>query len=599
MNIFQIIKKQEQNLLFGKPIKIGKYAEHDHTEKVSTITAYLNSQHISGKRDSQGREKPFLNIVIVAAYVWYKLTNISRRHIKFRAPNSKKRLKALVATLKLREWMNKKNFGQWLNKWGWTLSCYGSAVSKFIEKDGKLIPSVISWDRMICDPVDFDGNPKIEKIYYTPAQLRQQPYNPDRIEEAIKSFKDIRENIDGEDIDVSNEYIGVYEVHGNLPLSLLTDREEDENIYRQQMHVVFIIQNENSEDTEISLYRGKEEKDPYVITHLLEQEGRTLSIGAVESNFDPQWMVNDMAKKTLDQFEIASKLVMQTSDPNFVGKNYLKDFDTGFVAVHEEGKPLNAMNNQSHDIPQIMSFLDLWKQQSREISGSHESVTGQTLPSGTPYRLGMMLNQEARGLFDVFRENKGLSLEYILRTHVIPHFKKTLKTTDELVAILYGEELEEFDKLALPANLQKQIMLSLKKDHIPTQEEMMSIIDEENRETNVRVITPSKGDKTWKDVFKDFEWDVEIDITGESRDKSAVITSLDTLFQRMIADPEAFGPEDRRRMMNKIIDEIGPDVISPLQIKGISPQGATGGESIPRGMDTGQVGMPELTEQLR
>lgn len=590
MDIFQIIKKQEDNLLHGKSIKIGKYAEHNHTEKISTISAYLNNQHISGKTDSKEREKPFLTLGLQFAYNWYKLTDISRKHIKFRASNLKQRLKALVATLLFRDWMNKHNFGQWLNKWGWTLSCYGSAVSKFVEKNGELIPTIVEWDKMICDPIDFTNNPKIEKLYFTPAQLRQQPYDKEKIEEAIKNYKEIRETLDQQDIDVSSEYIGIYEIHGNLPLSLLTDREEDDNDYRQQMHIVFMHKNRDKEDINIPLYRGKEEKDPYIISHLLEQDGRTLSIGAIESSFDHQWMVNDMAKKTLDQLEIASKLAVQTSDTRFTGKNYLEDFDNGFIAVYEEGKPLTPINNQSHDIPVMLQFLELFKQNGREATGSYESITGQTMPSGTPYSLGAMLNQEARGLFEMFRENKSLALEQIIRTYVIPHFKKTLKTTDELVAILSGEELEEFDELTLPARLGEQLK-SLLQAGIPSREQLMAMTEMEGTR---RAIRPSDNkDKTWKDYFKDFEMDILVDIAGENHDKQATLLSLDTLLQRMSADPQAFTPEDRRKVMNKIIDEIGTDVFSPLQLKGIPQQGTTG-EPIQIG--TGQqVGMPQLT----
>ena len=113
-----------------------------------------------------------------------------------------------------------------------------------------------------------------------------------------------------------------------------------------------------------------------------------------------------------------------------------------------------------------------------------------------------------------------------------------------------------------------------------------------------RIIKPSDNkNKTWKDYFKDFEFDLEVDITGENRDKQATLLSLDTLLQRMSADQEAFSPEDRRKVMNKIIDEIGTDVFSPLQLKGI-PQQATTGE--PMQIGTGQqVGMPQLTNQLQ
>lgn len=579
-NIFEIVKRAEKNLVNGKPIKIGKYATHDHVEKISTIDSYLNSQHISGKTDSLEREKPFFNISVMAAYVWYKTTDIDRKHIRFTPGNSKQRLKALVATIKLRLWMNKKNFGAWLNQWGWTLSVYGSAVCKFVERDGKLIPSVVPWDRMICDPIDFDNNVQVEKLYFTPAQLRQQNYDPEAIEEAIEKFATAKTDISGQKIDVKNEYIGVYEAHGNLPLSLLKQSkgedytEEDETTYVQQMHVLFIDHNKkNKENYEVCLYSGKEEKSPYYLSHLIEQEGRTLSIGAFETLFDSQWMVNHSAKQVKDQLDLASKQITQTADPNFLGRNVLTEVDTGSILIHEENRPLTQVNLQSHDIPQILGFLEQWKGLGKEASGSVEALTGANLPSGTPYRMGAMLNQEARGLFDMMRENKGLHLEEMLRNYIIPYFKKTLKTTEEIIAILDGEELEEFDELALPSRLHQEIMAGLSVG-IPSREQLMSAIDEKQR-GNMRMLIPSDNkDMTWKEYFKDLDMNaLEVEITGENRDKQSILITLDTLLQRIMSNPEALNDPNIKKIFNKILDETG--VMSPLQMSAIpgQPQG--------------------------
>ncbi len=599
-NIFSIVKRAEKNLVNGQPIKIGKYATHSHVEKISTIDAYLNSQHISGKTDSLGREKPFFNISLMAAYVWYKTTDIDRKNIKFTPGNSKQRLKALIATIKLRLWMNKKNFGAWLNKWGWTLAVYGSAVAKFVEKDGKLIPSVISWDRMICDPIDFNNNVQVEKLYFTPAQLRQQGYDEDAVEEAIEKFQMAREDISGQKVDVRNEYIGIYEAHGNLPLSILKkskgeeNTEDDETEYVQQMHVIFMCTNKkNEKNFEVCLYSGKEDKSPYYLSHLIEQDGRTLSIGAFETLFDAQWMTNHSAKQVKDQLDLASKLVTQTADPNFLGRNVLTEVDTGSVLIHQENSPLTQVNLQSHDIQQILGYMEQWKVLGKDASGSVDSLTGATLPSGTPYRLGMMLNQEARGLFDMMRQNKGLHLEEITRTYIIPHFKKTLKNTEEIIAILDGEELEEFDELALPARLHQQILAGLSVG-IPSTEQLMMAAKQDG---NLRMIIPSDNkNMTWKEYFKDLDMGaLEVEITGENRDKQSILITLDTLLQRMMSAPEMFSPEDVRKVFNKILDET--EVMSPLQMNALPMQG-TGGQPSPvgAGMGASEVGAFDITQ---
>lgn len=592
--IFQLVKKAEKNLIHGKPIKIGKYATHDHVEKLATIDAYLNSQHISGKTDSLGREKPFNNISTMAAYTWYKTTDLDRKNISFSPSNVKQRLKSLIATIQLRRWMDKEKFGHFLNKWGYVLACYGSAVTKFVEKEGRLIPSVVAWDRLICDPVDFYAGLRVEKLYFTPDQLRKQNYDKEAIEEAIGKFREIRETLTNEDIDNTSDFIGVYEVHGELPLYHITKNENDMDVYRQQMHVLFISQNpKTKKNVEVTLYSGIEKKDPYFLSHLIEQDGRTLAVGAVESIFDNQWMVNHSSKQIKDQMDLASKLVSQTSDPDFLGRNILTEIESGSVLIHKENQPLTQVNLQSHDIPNLVNLMENWKQGARDISGMHESVTGEQPPSGTPFRLQAMLSQMAHGLFGLMRQNKGMYLEDMIREFVLPYFKKQLKNNDQVMAVLQGQELENFDKLSLPARLSEQLIASLDmidQGMIPTGEDLITMIQSENAELgNVRPIVPSKNeDKTWAEYFDDLDLadSIEIEITGENKDKNAILSNLYAIFQILASNPQALQDPNVKKIFDRIIDEIGMGVITPMQFSA-SQVGTTGGET-----GVGMAGMP-------
>jgi hypothetical protein len=52
----------------------------------------------------------------------------------------------------------------YLNEWGEDLPTYGSVVTKVVEKKDGLSIQVMDWQNFICDPVDFDSAPKIEKL---------------------------------------------------------------------------------------------------------------------------------------------------------------------------------------------------------------------------------------------------------------------------------------------------------------------------------------------------------------------------------------------------------------------------------------------------
>ena len=585
-NIFNLVKASEKNYVSGT-VNRGKYLEGwSQYETIEKINAYINSQHISGKFDSLNREKPFFNIGIAAVNVWYRATDIDRKDIKFKSTNSKNFIKSFIASILLRDWMRKEGFGQWLNEWGRTLAKYGSAITKFVEKDGKLIPAIVAWDKLICDPVDFDSNIKIEKLYYTPAQIRKiKAYDQEQVKEAIKCLES-KEAIGGETVSNDISYIGVYEVHGELPLSYLTGKEEDEDTYRQQMHVLFIdggtARQRYNDKLETTLYSGKEAKDPYMITHLIKEDGRTLAIGAIEYLFDPQWMVNNSVKQIKDQLDLASKMVLQTSDETFVGRNILDNIETGQILITAENKPLTQVNNQSHDTPAITSFLQQWQMLARDITGTPEAITGDTMPSGTAYRQVAALQQEAHSLFELMTENKGLYLEAIMKEYVIPYFKKKLDTAEEVAMVLDPEELENLDNLALPANLEEEIkrLVLTKNEPLPTIEELTANVKARTSKLgSTRFLKPSKNKLTWKEYFKDLEDDIEIIITGENVNKEATLTTLTNVFKTIFQNPAVLSDPNVSRVFNKILELTGD--ISPVEFQAVvQPAPINGGQQM-------------------
>ena len=122
--------------------------------------------------------------------------------------------------------MRKTNFGVFLNEWGRTLAKFGSSVVKFVEKDGILYPSVIAWNRIICDPIDFDSNVKIEKFYLTASQLQENPAYDKKMVKILLDNKTTRKTLSDNQVDERSDFIEVYELHGNLPTFVCNRKRE-------------------------------------------------------------------------------------------------------------------------------------------------------------------------------------------------------------------------------------------------------------------------------------------------------------------------------------------------------------------------------------
>jgi len=560
-------------------VALGKYVNFSHSETIETITAYSNSKHISGDTDSLGREKPFFNVVTAAVNIWYRATDLDRKDVTITPSKANHTVLAFVATILLQQWMKREKFGMFLNDWGRTLAQYGSAVTKFVEKNGELHAYIPAWDHLIVDPVNFDALPTIEKIDYTPEDLKKNKlYDQDMVEKLIEG-RGTRETLGDSKVDNTDNFITIYEIHGELPLSFLTENEEDEQEYVQQMHIVAYNTSESGEHDDFTLYKGKETKHPYLITHLIPEKGRTLSIGAVEYLFDAQWMQNHSMKNMKDALDVASRLIMQTADKRFAGRNVLSAIESGQIMVHDDNKPLTLVNNTAHDTSSLINFQNQWRNLASEITSTPDALRGNTLPSGTPYSLGAFLGGQALSLFEIMTENKGLYLEQMLREYIIPHIKKKMNTTEEIAAVLEDRDVKKLDSMYIPKEAIKRFnrrtVDEILQGNIPSpfQKELeeQAIQQELSILGNTRFLAPSEiKTKEWAELMKDLEWEVDVGITNENMDKQVVLTTLSTVLQTIVGNPQVLQDPNAKLVFNKILQQV--QAVSPAELSATQTQ---------------------------
>lgn len=570
--ICEIVRKMESDYTSGAT-KTSKYVEFDMYETINKVDAYINSIHTSGKEDSIGREKPFFNIVTAARNIWFRATDIDRKNIKVRVPTTIMTAEAFAANMLIRRWMKKASFGVFLNEWGKNLATYGSAVSKFVEKNGELYCTNISWNRLICDQIDFENNIKIEVLEYTPSQLRKQKgYDQQMVEDLIENQAP-REQLDSTKKDNKDNYIKVYEVHGELPLSLITENENDEDKYVQQMHVVaFTAKNGTDEYNEYTLYKGREKIDPYFITHLIKEDGRAIGIGAVEHLFEAQWMTNHTAKQIKDTLDFASLLLLQTADKNLAGENVLTSMVTGNILIHSDNQPLTQLNN-SHDITQIQSFNNQWQSLAREITSTPDAIRGENQPAGTAWRQVEALRVESHSLFELMRENKGLAIEEMFRKYILPYIKTQMDTTEDITDILDSAGISQFNAMYVPNEVisrvnKKKIDTILSGqifDGVDEQAVQGEVMGELGALGNVRTIKPDELDSiTWKKALKDMELEMEVDPTQEMENITDSLASLTTTLQTIAGFAGRPMTPDERLVFNRIMEKSG--TVSPIEL---------------------------------
>ncbi|MCP3684617.1 MAG: hypothetical protein GY861_18275 [bacterium] len=571
-----LVRKAETDWISGET-QYSEFVSGSLYDDINKIEAYLNSKHTSGESDSLGREKPFFNIVLAKRNIWYRATDVDRKNIRAKANKVKDYITSFIFNLHVVRWMNDNNFGKFLNDWGLYLASYNSAVVKFVKKDGKLHSDVIPWNRMIVDSIDFENNPKIEVLELTPAQLRKRKgYDQEQVEKLIET-ESSRENPNREKKDQKENYIKLYEVHGELALSFITGKEEDDDTFVQQMQVVSFVEGKGKgEFDDFVLYKGKEDKDPYMLTYLIPSVDGSISLnGAVKTLFDAQWMRNHTVKSIKDQLDLASKLIFQTADTNFVGQNALTSIENGNILVHKENMPLTQVANSSHDITSLQSFGQQWEVLAQEITSTPDILEGSNMPSGTAYRQAAIIQQESHSNFEIMIENKGLFLEEMFREHITPFLLKKMDTTDEISATLDQYGIDKIDKMYISSKVaevfnRKAVDAVLNDEEVPELDEIQANVEKEVQEMGEqRFIKPSEiADKTWKEVIGEFEGEIIYEITDENSNKQAVMDTLSTVFNTLVSNPGIEQNKTAMMLLGKILEETGK--ISPVEIESLS-----------------------------
>lgn len=592
-SVGEIVRTLETDFISGTGTLMSKYVRNDLYEDINKIYAYLESKHITGEKDSMGRDKPFFNIVLASRNVWWRATDIDRKNIMAKPTKTTDIVGAFLLSVHLQDWMRRENFGVFLNNWGIELAGFNSAVSKFVEKDGKLIASVVPWSRLIVDQVNFAQNIKIELLELTEQQLYERGYD----EQAVKNMCDAaraRELTNKQKKDNKNNYYKIYEVHGKMSLNKLTGNDKDMDEFVQQVHILsFLVAEKGKGWDQFTLYKGREEKDPYMMTSLLPATDGSVSLnGSVKNLFDSQWMMNHTAKAIKDQLDLASKLIFQTSDGNFVGQNALWAIENGDILIHQVNQPLSQINNNSHDVTALQSFGGQWKQLSNEINGVSEAMLGESAKAGTAWRQTEALLQESHSLFEVMRENKGLAIEDMCRRYIFPFLMKKMNNDKEVAATLDMNGIKQIEaryiKNEAIRRSNKKIIDTVLSGQIAEPQDLMAeeeaIKAELNDQGAQRFFKPDEV--SWKEQFKDLDWDVEVDITGENRDSDAIMTTLNTALQ--IAANPAFANNPRAQLIvDKILTETGK--VSAMELNSlpspqpvVSPQGgAVGATPLP------------------
>ena len=563
---------------FNDNIAIFDGLSYSQYKTLKKVEYYTNSQYMTGNKDNLGRQKPFFNIVNAKVNLAITATDLDTKDIEIMAKNPASFDKSFIIRKEVQNWMSESNFALTLNEIGETRARYGGVLIKKVIKNGKLSIEIPEWKNLITDQVDIDKGVKIEKHYMTPAEYSKvhDAFNLNvPIDKVLKLASNKRSLNTTTITKTPTKYVVVWEIHGEFPESMM-DTEGKKYRYSNQYHV--IVGDEVGK--QLSVHAEEESEDEILYKYLAWRKvpGRGLGAGVVEDGFEAQVWTNDAKVREKEIMEIASKIGFKTTDPK-MQNNVLTDLDNGFILKLGQGHDIQQLNTVSNAIPEFNNLVKSWDDQYSKVSSTFETNSGDSLPSGTPYRLAVVQSQNANSLFDYRRQELGIFLKEVFDEWVIPFLIKKINKKHILSSDFSHDELKTIDSAFATEEANKQFIERILKGEEVTQETYDQIFN-----MQLEFIQSTKG-RRFLDIpdnyFKDFETTTDIVTTGEQINKAVVLESLNNIVTTVAQNPQILQDPILSQIFGRIIEvtnvglspiSLGIGVNKPVQTPQQAPQ---------------------------
>lgn len=551
------------------------------------IELYYGSKFETGPMDSEGFHKFFYNVVHFPCDVATKAIDLDTKDFRLIPESQEAQIPTLFLQKELKDWMKATSFGTVLNEIVEDLPKYGSVVVKKHPDDetGEGI-SVVNIHNLVCDPTVkalADSSYILERHVYTPDELRgmaEYGWDADAIEDTINLYA----------TDTTKNQIVVWERWGYLT----KDEYGEKTSGKAPLYCMCIVAGvekavydpKTSVYQELGrcLYKSEADKEdmPYRDVHWEKIKGRWLGVGLVERNFEGQVRMNEIQNIKSKALYWASKIVFQSRDKT-VARNLLTDMQNGdILRVDSE---ITQIDTKLNDLGAFQQEEQRWDDNIAKTGFVFESETGETLPSGTPFRLGAMLKAGSGGFFNFKREKVGLFLRDLFLDVIIPAFKNS-KRRKHLLTIPKDEKdlnplLEKYADVIIYANVQEY---AERTGFFPSVEQLQMerqrLLAELQSRKNIFIEIPDS-------FYKNAKFSMDLVITDEQVDVGQKLETIANLIQLVGANPSILEDERTRNMVFAALNLAG---VSPIELgidkpstpagmaMGLQPGGAQGPE---------------------
>lgn len=518
--IFSYVDELESQ--YSEPIKIVEGLSINYGDIIKTVEFYTNSKYLSGDKDELGREKPFYNIVNYRVTVAKVATDVDVKDIVYEPDSLNDAVPAMLINHEMYKYFKEVNFSEELNEMGYNRPKYGELIVKKCKGEHGTEVECCDINNLHFDPSDIDDSPIIEDFYLSPSELSKKDGVWDNVKEVLKAHAKANKNRAAK--------ILVKEVSGEFPIYFHPDHEgEEDSIEYKRMCFYIAVVNEKK-----YLMYCEYEKESRYMSLPWEEMSKRPGKGIVEDGFEAQAWTNDNMIATKNVMQLAGKVVFHTTSKKVAGSgNAITNVDNGHIFEREPNTEFAMLNMAPNVLPEFENQINLWKEQYNNAASTYDANTGEAPTAGTPYSQTALLNQVANSPFEYRREEFGIFLNEILNKWIFPEIKRRITAKHYLTSEFSEEEFKMIDEDIKTKNKNKVYLDAvLNEGRAPLPGEILGadIATEQklSRMGKKREIEIPEG-------YLDIEGRVTANITGELRNKSVILQSLDNILKTVTA----------------------------------------------------------------
>lgn len=516
------------NAYIGRSIEVSpgvQFSQHDLLER---IYRFKNRNLSGSKLNADLSYNYFSDIISPRIDSEVKNLRFDSKHILLFSQNPRKDFAAIfLSNAYLKSWLSDNGEDVKLK----------SAVEEFVA-NGNIGFKRIGGGYEIVDPLNtYITNQKaetiedtdiIERHEMTASQIkRMEGWDQEVADDVIKNLsnKTFKASETSSDIETSASRYEIYEFTGEVSEREFNevqgkgDGEEHKYILAK---IIVAGLHSNKSGKKYVLYAEElvgSLSDWYKYAHRGRYENRFWRVGMYEMLFDHQIRANEIVNDLSRGLNWASKVIFKTGDDSIL-ENVRADLENGDIIRSAD---LAQVDVRMRNLDQLIADWNRLITDADRLSNSQEVVRGESMPSGTPFRMGILLDQNAGKLFAYLRQKLTLPYKQVFKDWILPDLLSDIRGVD-IFRFTGDEDILEQLRVLMAENWYMKNLIKIG----PHPKEMAEAIKAE------KIQELQKKDpaiKNVKDIWKGILPRVLITITGENSDIQDQMQDMMTFIQ--------------------------------------------------------------------